>query len=128
MYVFKMVILLLLALIRDTDMGLVQLSAVVAHEDHKINAIQRVQSERLESVVLVEGDVIMGNVLPRYAVVCEETYVHGNPQGDYPLYRIQTGSQVRLREMYGPYNEPAWVMIKPAEWLPMSALCAYRGD
>lgn len=97
--------------------------------NHAMVHMQRVQSERFESTVEpaheTDYDEIISKQLPRYGVLCKSVYVHGNPQGDYPLYRLEVGTQLRLREMYSTFNNPAWVMVKPAEWIPMSALCSF---
>lgn len=125
MDIFKIFILVGMAIAQLSYVDTVRLSKAASVQDRSTVVIQRVRPQRFESIILIEqGDVIMSNTLPRYGLICEPgTYVHGNPQGDYPLYILEPGAQVRLREMYSTYNKPAWVMIKPAEWIPLTALC-----
>ncbi len=75
------------------------------------------------SVVTMEGDVIMGNTLPRYGELCEKTPVRGSPADDSAvLYTLPAGVVVRLREQsHG--DDRSWVMIAPANWVRLSALC-----
>ncbi len=75
------------------------------------------------SVVTMEGDVITGNTLPRYGELCEKTPVRGSPADDSAvLYTLPAGVVVRLREQsHG--DDRSWVMIAPANWVRLSALC-----
>ena len=75
------------------------------------------------SVVTMEGDVITGNTLPRYGELCEITPVRGSPADDsVVLYTLPAGVVVRLREQsHG--DDRSWVMIAPANWVRLSALC-----
>lgn len=73
------------------------------------------------SVVTVEGDVIMGNTLPRYGILCEDAEVQGSPHDGFKVhYIIPKGETVRLREQGG--DGRAWVMIAPAEWIRLSSV------
>lgn len=73
------------------------------------------------TVVLVEGDVIMGISLPRHGTLCSDVEVRGNPQEwSKPLYTLTEGEVVRLREQSYAGD---WVMIAPAEWIPLAAVC-----
>jgi hypothetical protein len=76
----------------------------------------------ITSQVTVIDNVIMGNTLPRYGVLCEDTNVQGNPHDGFAtLYTLQKGETVRLREPGGDGH--AWVMIAPAQWIRITALC-----
>ena len=78
----------------------------------------------LSSVVVVEGGVVMGNTLPRYGVLCEAANVQGNPHdGCKVIYTLPKGERVRLREQGGEGR--AWVMIAPANWIRLTALCGF---
>ena len=77
------------------------------------------------SVVSVDGDVITGNSLPRFGVLCVDTAVQGNPHDGFdPLYILSKGETVRLREQsHG--SDRGWVMIAPAEWIKGNSLCGW---
>jgi len=75
------------------------------------------------SVVTVEGDVITGNNLPRYGVLCEDAEVQNAPyEGFEVIYTLPKGTTVRLREQ-SQGGTRSWVMIKPAEYIRLTALC-----
>lgn len=75
------------------------------------------------SVVTIENDVITGNALPRYGTLCEQAEVRSAPYSyGVVLYTLPKGEEVRLREQsHG--DDRSWVMIKPARWIKLSALC-----
>jgi len=75
------------------------------------------------SVITVDGDVIMGNTLPREGVICEVATVHGSPREDSQVIGLlSTGTTVRIREQsHG--SDRSWVMIKPANWIRLDSLC-----
>lgn len=57
--------------------------------------------------------------LPRYAIIGQDTDVRGNPRyTSRALYEIQRGKRVRLHDSF-----MNWVMIAPAEWIPMEDIC-----
>ena len=88
-----------------------------------VTPLKGADSTRGLSVITMEGDVIMGNTLPRYGELCETTTVHGSPADDSKvLYSVVNGTTVRLREQsHG--DDRSWVMIAPANWIRLSALC-----
>lgn len=73
-------------------------------------------------VVAVENDVIVGISLPPYGVLCHDVDVKGSPEGLNTLYTLRSGETVELREQ-PKWEHRDWVMIAPAEWIPLSALC-----
>ena len=79
-----------------------------------------------KDTVIMEGDVIMGNRLPQYGTICGDAEVRGGPDaGIYGvLYIIPDGTSVRLRDQSSPTGE--WVMIEPARWIPITALCMFQ--
>lgn len=88
-----------------------------------VTPLKGADSPRGLSVVTMEGDVITGNTLPRYGELCEKTPVRGSPAEDSAvLYTLPAGEVVRLREQsHG--DDRSWVMIAPANWVRLSALC-----
>ena len=82
--------------------------------------------ERHKDTVVMDGDVIMGNKLPEWGTVCGDAEVRGGPDaGIYGvLYIIPDGTSVRLRDQSKPTGE--WVMIEPAQWIPITALCMFQ--
>ena len=82
--------------------------------------------ERQKDTVVMDGDVIMGNKLPEWGTVCGDTEARGGPDaGIYGvLYIIPDGTSVRLRDQSSPTGE--WVMIEPARWIPITALCMFQ--
>ena len=75
--------------------------------------------------LFLDGDVFTGNNLPLWGKVCTKTGVYGDPYGLHaPLYFLPIGEKVRLHEL-SQSGEP-WVMIKPALWIPMQALCNWN--
>ena len=82
--------------------------------------------ERQKDTVVMDGDVIIGNKLPEWGTVCGDTEVRGGPDaGIYNvLYTIPDGTKVRLRDQSKPTGE--WVMIEPAQWIPITALCMFQ--
>lgn len=78
-------------------------------------------SRNMAKIVTVEDDVIMGNTLPYWGEICTDTKVYGDPYGlTEALYSVPSGEKVTLRELYG-----AWVMIAPANWIQLSAVCPW---
>lgn len=76
------------------------------------------------TVVTVENEIITGNTLPRFGVLCEDASVQGNPHDGFEtLYILSKGTKVRLRDQGG--DGRSWVMIAPAHWIRMSALCEF---
>jgi hypothetical protein len=78
------------------------------------------------SVIDVEDDVIMGNHLPRYGVLCQDTVVRGAPMEsqDYE-YILSKGTVVDLIEQ-SRGQDRSWVMIKSADWIQLNKLCAFQ--
>jgi hypothetical protein len=76
-------------------------------------------------VITVEDDVITGNTLPRWGVLCQDANVQGNPHDGFAvLYTLPKGEKVRLREQSrGP--DHSWVMIAPANWIKGNTLCGW---
>jgi hypothetical protein len=78
------------------------------------------------SEVRVEDGVVMGNSLPRFGTACGDVAVRGTPSMEFdPLYVLADGSRVRLREQSHGADR-SWVMIAPAEWIPIGALCEVK--
>lgn len=64
-----------------------------------------------------------GGQLPRWGVVGETVQVVSSPRDEAsPLYTLPIGSRVRLRELSRPTGE--WVMIAPAEYVRLEAVCS----
>ena len=75
-------------------------------------------------IIFLDGDVFAGNALPMWGEICTQTGVYGDPYGLHvPLYSLPVGEKVRLHEL--SRGEP-WVMIKPALWIPLQALCEWK--
>lgn len=65
---------------------------------------------------------VTGGVLPRTGIICKDTYVYSEPSTNgWMLGRQVIGDVVRLRE--NSYPDGTWVMIAPAEWIPIEAVC-----
>lgn len=77
----------------------------------------------IQAVTTTDGDIITGVSLPRFGTLCEEAEVRGGPDAAIykPLYVLPAGERVRLREQSNPTGE--WVMIEPAKWIPLKAVC-----
>lgn len=76
------------------------------------------------NLIMVENDVLIRVSLPAYGELCESTPVRGGPDAEIykPLYILPIGNVVQLREQ--PEITPRdWVMIKPARWIQLSAIC-----
>lgn len=74
------------------------------------------------SVIAIENSVIMGNTLPHTGVTCEETAVYVSPEEvGLPLSILSIHTTVRLHEL--SRGVQGWVMIEPAQWIKLSALC-----
>lgn len=85
-----------------------------------------VSVDQFAPAVIVENDVIMGNTLPAYGTLCEDVGVQGNPHDGFEvLYTLPAGEVVRLREQSRGADR-SWVMIKPAHWIKISALCSWE--
>ena len=75
-----------------------------------------------QRTVVIESDVAEMPSLPGYGTICTETYVYGSPEGTQVLYSVSVGDVVQLREQ-PRFNHRDWVMIKPAQWIPLAAIC-----
>ena len=65
-----------------------------------------------------------GGQLPRYGMVNAFVEVRGGPRNEAEgLYTLTPGTRVQLRDSSRP--DGAWVMIAPAEWMPLEAVCGY---
>ena len=72
--------------------------------------------------VVIEDDVLIGNTLPYWGMICTDANVYGDPyQLTEPLYIIKSGEVVTLRELY-----KTWVMIAPAQWIQLSTVCPWN--
>ena len=71
---------------------------------------------------IIESDVAAMPSLPPYGVICTATHVYGEPEGTLVLYSVSVGQIVQLREQ-PRFAHRDWVMINPAEWIPLSAVC-----
>lgn len=69
-----------------------------------------------------EGDVVSPPSLPGYGVLCRATDVMNAPEGSTVLYTLPSGASVQLREQ-PRFAFRDWVMIQPAEWIPLAAIC-----
>ena len=66
---------------------------------------------------------ILTNPMPKNGILCEDIPVRGAPlETANILHTLTVGTEVSLRELGRGYAI-GWVMIRPAEWIPMSALC-----
>lgn len=64
-----------------------------------------------------------GGQLPRWGVIGEAVSVVDSPRDDANLlYTLPAGFHVRLRELSRPTGE--WVMIAPAEYIRLEAVCS----
>lgn len=70
----------------------------------------------------VAGDVAAFPSLPAYGVLCQETEVMNAPEGSTVLYVLPVDTRVQLREQ-PRFRYRDWVMIRPAEWIPLAAIC-----
>ena len=78
-------------------------------------------STPVQSQPIIDGDVLIGNSLPYAGHVCTPTRVYGDPYGLNEVgYSVSVGEIVTLRELYD-----AWVMIRPAQWIPLTAVCQW---
>jgi hypothetical protein len=78
-------------------------------------------------VVILEGDVIMGNQLPEWGQVCIDSVVRGGPDEMYDVrYSVSGGQVVRLHEPSKP--DGAWVSIGAAQWMPLDNICSWNGE
>lgn len=75
-----------------------------------------------KTVITFEGDVLTGISLPPYGEICTETHVYNAPEGTQILYSLSVGDIVQLREQ-PRFDHRDWVMIKPAEWIPLAVIC-----
>lgn len=77
-------------------------------------------TENKLTVVSVDGDTATVS-LAQYGELCTDTDVYGGTwDGATVLYSIHKGEIVRLRELS---TDGSRVMIAPAEWIKLSALC-----
>ena len=94
-----------------------RLSAVMTPEAVIINA-----PEAGKTSINYESDVLP-NSMPAMWVLCNDVPVRGAPlETANILYTLTAGTEVPLRELGRGYAV-GWVMIRPVEWIPMSALC-----
>jgi hypothetical protein len=77
------------------------------------------------SQVVIEQDVIIGNTLPRYGLVCIQTISYGDPHMITELQPIAAGTHVNLREMVLGDNGTWFIMIKAAVYIRMDSLCGF---
>lgn len=89
--------------------------------------VEITSNENPLAVVTIDNGVIVGNTIARYAKVCaDNAYVYGSPKemGE-PLYLLSIGDKVEIHDV--ARNTPeVWVMVQPAEWLKMTALCGNK--
>lgn len=78
----------------------------------------------MQNVVTIENEALTGLSLPPFGTLCQDTPVLGGPDADIyqPIYTLKAGETVALREQ-PVFEHRDWVMIAPAEWIPLSALC-----
>ena len=75
------------------------------------------------NIITFDGEVITGNRLPKFGVLCETAHVHPAPTEDTaPLYDIPRGTRLRIIEQSrgGLRN---YAMIKTGEWVILSSFC-----
>lgn len=74
--------------------------------------------------ITLDGDVLTRFSLPPFGTLCDSVAVRGGPDASIyaPLYFLPAGETVALREQPKRANRD-WVMIAPAEWIPLEALC-----
>ena len=91
-----------------------------------VSLLGGVAVDRQKENVVMDGDVIMSNKLPERGTVCVDAIVRGGPDANIygALYTIPAGTPVRLRDQSRPTGE--WVMIERAQWIPITALCAFQ--
>lgn len=70
----------------------------------------------------IEAEVANSPSLPGYGVLCQAADVMNAPEGSAVLYTLPSGASVKLREQ-PRFAFRNWVMIKPAEWIPLAAIC-----
>ncbi|HLF66173.1 MAG TPA: hypothetical protein VI522_01005 [Gammaproteobacteria bacterium] len=76
----------------------------------------------LQSNVVLEGDVVVGNALPDWGTVCINADVRGGPHEMYAArYSVVVGQTVRIHDQSRP--DGTWVSIGVAEWMPLKNLC-----
>ena len=67
------------------------------------------------------GDMT-GGTLPRFGTVCKDTIIYSEPSvNGWELGAVRVGDVVRLRDNSQP--DGTWVMIEPAKWIPIEAVC-----
>lgn len=75
-------------------------------------------------IVVTVIALVTGGALPLWSEICTETGVYGDPYGLHaPFYTLSVGVRVRLHELS---HGGTWVMIKPAKWIPLQALCEWK--
>lgn len=68
---------------------------------------------------IIDGDVLISNTLSYWGEICTDAKIYDDPYGLHKTqYSVYVGETVTLREQH-----EQWVMIKPAKWIPLSALC-----
>jgi hypothetical protein len=69
-----------------------------------------------------DSDVATIPSLPAYGILCESVNVMNEPRGSLILSTLPKGETVQLREQ-PRFTNRDWVMIAPAQWIPLSAVC-----
>lgn len=70
----------------------------------------------------IPSDIAVMPSLPPYGVLCQDTQVMNAPEGQVVLYDLPEGERVQLREQ-PRFHHRDWVMIRPAQWIPLAAIC-----
>lgn len=69
-----------------------------------------------------DGDDMTGGKLPKFGTVCKDSIVYSEPSTNgWELGAVKIGDIVRLRD--NSYPDGTWVMIEPAKWIPIEAVC-----
>lgn len=78
----------------------------------------------------IEGEIIMGNSLPRFAKICIDAEVRSSARNeDDVMFIVPAGEIVNLRDKYLAPDGTWWMMIgtKPPKWINGNNLCQ-RGE
>lgn len=75
-------------------------------------------------IVVIVISLAVGGTLPMWGEICTETGVYGDPYSLHkPMYTLPVDARVRLHELS---HGGTWVMIQPAKWIPLQALCEWK--
>lgn len=81
-----------------------------------------ISSRDLPNVITLEDDILTGLSLPSHGILCSDVDVMNAPEGTEVLYSVSVGTTIQLREQ-PRFDHRDWVMIRPAQWIPLSAVC-----